>query len=379
CGFGLIVLQALIVGLPSNGQVAFWGYATVGLPALFTVYFLLGVPAVRLATHVLVAPLSRLLGLPARYLRSTLLDAPFRHGFTAGAMMAGLALMVALWTNGGAIMRDWLGRIEFPDAFVNGPAMTEDHQRALDDLPFVRHTCAISLLPVETDVFGVRALQKLQTTFIAFQPDRFFEMTTLTWIEGNEADARRRLDEGGAILVAKEFRVAQGLGVGDTFACTFNEVRHEFEIVGVITSPGLEVASKFFNIGSEYAEQSVHAIFGTRRDLEEKLVRAETPINLFQIDLDDDVDEAMAIDEIRAALADTGILDAGSGRQIKEEIRFFTRGILLVVSVVAVSSMLVACFGVANLIIAGIEHRRFSFGVLRAVGGQRALLVRLVI
>ena len=35
--------------------------------------------------------------------------------------------------------------------------------------------------------------------------------------------------------------------------------------------------------------------------------------------------------------------------------------------------------GVANLIVAGIEARRFEFGVLRAVGAQRGLLTRLVL
>jgi putative ABC transport system permease protein len=44
-----------------------------------------------------------------------------------------------------------------------------------------------------------------------------------------------------------------------------------------------------------------------------------------------------------------------------------------------VVSMLVACFGVANLIVAGIESRRFEFGVLRAVGAEKGQLVRLVV
>jgi putative ABC transport system permease protein len=74
-----------------------------------------------------------------------------------------------------------------------------------------------------------------------------------------------------------------------------------------------------------------------------------------------------------------GILDAGSGRQIKEEITFFATGALLAVSTVAMVAMLVACFGVANLIVAGIESRQFEFGVLRAVGAQRGLLTRLII
>ncbi len=36
----------------------------------------------------------------------------------------------------------------------------------------------------------------------------------------------------------------------------------DFEIVGVVTSPGLEIVSKFFNVGETYADQAVHAVFG---------------------------------------------------------------------------------------------------------------------
>jgi putative ABC transport system permease protein len=83
--------------------------------------------------------------------------------------------------------------------------------------------------------------------------------------------------------------------------------------------------------------------------------------------------------EIKAALFGYGMLDAGSGGRIKKEIEIFIRGSLVVFSAVAVASMLVACFGVANLIVASIETRRFEFGVLRAVGAQRGLLTRLVL
>ncbi|MFT3686486.1 MAG: ABC transporter permease [Phycisphaerales bacterium] len=45
----------------------------------------------------------------------------------------------------------------------------------------------------------------------------------------------------------------------------------------------------------------------------------------------------------------------------------------------AVGAMVIASFGVANIIIAGVQARAFQFGVLRAVGAQRWLLGRLVI
>lgn len=372
-----IGFQMAAVGLPRDGQVAFWLYATTALPLMFAGYFVLGAPVTLGLSKVLAPGVSRVLGLPPRVLGRTVGSTPYRFGLTAGAMMGGLALMIAIWTNGGAMLRDYLGRLEFPDAFVTGLNLTEESQARLDALPFVENTCAITLHRVEADLFGVRALQKYQSTFIAFEPERFFPMTRLQWVQGTEEEARRRLAEGGCVLVSREFLVARGVGVGDIFRCRDGEREHEFEVVGVVTSPGLDVVSKFFNIGREYAEQSVHAVFGTRADLRERF--GSDAIHLIQIGLNDEVDERVAIHAIYEELFGAGILDAGSGRRIKEEIHRFARQMLMVFSVVAGVAMLVACFGVANLIVAGIEARRFEFGVLLAVGGARGMLTRLVL
>lgn len=372
-GIGIHLLTFMV---PRDAQVMFWAYATVGLPAIFVGYFFLAVPLIVLVTRLLGRPVVRLLGVPRGVVERLVAATPFRYGFTAGAMMAGLALMVGLWTQGGALLRDWIGKLQFPDAFVSGVNIPPEAQEALDRLPFVENTCAITLHPVETDAFGVRALQQYHTTFIAFEPERFFDMATLTWIEGDPEVAKRRLAAGGAVIVAREFQVAQGLGVGDTFTCTEDGERHSFEIVGVVTSPGLEIVSKFFDIGAEYTQQALHAVFGSRRDLRE---RFETDaISMVQIELADGVSDAEAIDEIWRAMAPYGILDAGSGRQILAEILEFMRAILLATSAVAIINMLIASLGVANVIINSVEQRRFELGVLRAVGGRRAMLARMI-
>ncbi|MCC6230948.1 MAG: ABC transporter permease [Phycisphaerales bacterium] len=377
-----VVAQLIIVTQVPDGQVMFWSYASVGLPAMYCGYFVLGVPLVLLASWALGPVIAKIMRLPPRLLERSVARTPFRHGFTAGAMMTGLGLMTALWTQGSSVMRDWLGKLEFPDAFVVGLNLTPKTQQEIQELPFVSGTCAIALQNVETDAFGVRALQKYTSTFIAFEPDSFFNMTQLSWVQGDEATARVELNKGGAILVAREFHAAQKLGVGDVFKCRHDGKDFEFRIVGVVTSPGLDVVNKFFNVGEEYTDQSVHAVFGSRRDLREKF--GSDAINMIQIGLKPigepgAVDDQEAVKRIRAAAFEAGVLDAGSGRWIKEEIRTFVRGSLLVSSVIAIFAMGIAGLGVANLIIAGIATRQFEFGVLRAVGATRGQIARLVL
>lgn len=376
-GVAGLVTQWLTIDSPDDGETIFWAYFLLGLPAMFLGYFVLGVPMVLTVVRTFGPVISRALGLPKRLLERTVQQTPFRFGFTAGAMMTGLSLMVAIWSHGGAVMRDFLGAFEFPDAFVSGVALTPEAQEKLESLDFVTGTTAITLVPIEHSTFGVSGVTKYQSTFIAFEPEPFFELAELQWIEGSEETALPRLLEGDSIIVAREFRTAKGLGVGDTFTCSQNDIEHTFEIVGVVTSPGLDIVSKFFNIGEEYTQQAIHAVFGSRDDMKAKF--GTDAINLIQVELADDIDDDFAIDTIRRELFPYGILDAGSGRAIQQELLTVFGGALGAFSVVAVCAMIVACFGVANLIYAGIDARRFEFGVLRAVGARQGLLLRLVI
>src|SRR4029079_4177935 len=47
-------------------------------------------------------------------------------------------------------------------------------------------------------------------------------------------------------------------------------------------------------------------------------------------------------------------------------------------STVAIASLIIACLGVGNLILANIAARRYEYGVLRAMGASRGMLGRIV-
>lgn len=373
---GISLMAALVVFF-SDQIWFFWTYASVGLPAMFVGYFLISVPIVVGVSIVCGPAISRMLALPGSLLNRTVRATPYRHGFTSGALMTGIALLIGIWTNGSAAMNDWLAKINFPDAFAYGMPLSEDAKGILDDLPFVDATCMVTLHPVGTDAFGVEGLSKYKTSFVGFEPDTFFDMVTLEFVQGDETTARERLNEGGAVLVAREFLVARGMGVGDEFVCQDDEGNdHTFEIVGVVTSPGLELVNQFFDLSDNLVHQSIHSVFGSRADLIKHFdVRTA---QLIQIDLNDTVDDATAVQEMNRALLGAGVLNVGSGRQIRDQIEVVFASTLVVLSTVAIGAMGVACFGVANLIIAEVHARRYEMGVLRACGATRGQLVRLI-
>ena len=243
------------------------------------------------------------------------------------------------------------------------------------ELPFVEDTCAITIQRLDNDAFGVRAIRALKTMYIGFEVEPFFRMTQVEWVQGDPQTARARLMAGGALLIAREFMVAHNIGVGDHFPITHRDITTDFEIVGVIASPGLDLVSKYFDIGQEYRDQSLHAVFGSRGDLRQ--IFHNDTVSFIQMDLDDGVDDDEAMGQIRAALSGT-LLSAGSGREIKATIDSIGKSTLKVVSSIALLAMLLSCFGVGNVVIAGIEARQYELGVLRAIGATGPMLARFI-
>jgi putative ABC transport system permease protein len=375
---GLLFAAAHVtmMSLAPNADTAFWLDMTLGVPSVFIGYFLLSVPTLFVVATVLGPVLARVLGVPSGLLVRTLQKSPYRFGFTSGAMMLGLALLVAIWTNGSMVKDDWLRKFEFPDAFAAGLSISKKTQEKIKALPFVTDTVSITTQNFKSDAFGLRAFDNTSTTFIAFEPKPFFKMATLNWIEGDPATAEAALERGNAVLVAKAFKVTRGLGVGQKIRLIHENTPHEFEIVGVVESPVLDLVTKFYEVGDQYLDMAVNAVFGNRSDLETKF--GNSTVRLMQIGLAKDINDADAIKQIRTA-GGFEILEAGSGRAIREEIDGYIGASLYVFSMVAIAAMLVACFGVANLIVAGIQARQYEFGVLRAIGAQRGLVARAVL
>lgn len=240
-------------------------------------------------------------------------------------------------------------------------------------------TCAITLQPVgmeRAQAAGVAGLKKFGTNFVGFEPEAFFAMTNVTWIQGDPRTAIEELKKGGAVLVAREFLTARGIGVGSMVTLKHNNQDFPFRVVGVITSPGLDIASQFLEVGDRYLDQAVNSVFGSRADMMSKF--GNDAINFVQVNFKPGMGTDESMQKVKRAVG-PGVLIAVLATQMKAQIAGFIGGMLYVGGAVGVGAMLVACFGVANLIVASIQTRQFEFGVLRALGAQRGLLARLVL
>ncbi|MCX5662107.1 MAG: ABC transporter permease [Planctomycetota bacterium] len=376
-GLLLVGVEPILLQLPLDPQVAFWVYVGFGLPLLFTGFFLLSVPVLVALAAVFAWPLSLALRLPAALLRQSVSATPYRHGFTGAALMLGLAMLVGIWTGGRSALGDWFTRIEMPDAFVHSFfALSEPQWQAVRKVEGVAMACPTTMFPVEAlgQNFGVDKLAEGRTLLVSLEPTAFLSMMQILWVEGDPATAAKRLEQGRAVLVSREYKVAHGLGLGSHIALnTPAQGPVDFEIVGVVASPGLEVAVQFFGIQRYYSDAAVASVFASRADARELF--GNDSVNLILLKFAKGADEEKVMAAIRRKVP--GVI-VGSSSSIRWLVLAVAKGLMEVASSLALATLFIACFGVGNLILANISARQFEYGVLRAAGATRGLLGRLI-
>jgi putative ABC transport system permease protein len=379
-GVGLASIEAGIMTLESDPQRKFWMHALAGLPLAHAGWFLICVPLLQAVSWCLAPIASRLLRLPPGLLRGSVARAPYRLGLTAGALMMGVSVLVTTWSHGMGMLGEIRDRVRFGDAFaMKVSGLSPADQRALRDLPGVRHAAAVGYLPLRvggTAALGVQSVAPPGVICVGFEPDAFLGMNRLEWIQGTPEAALPKLRDGTGALVAEQFLTARGVSVGDTIELKAPKASATFEIVGVVSSAGLDVATQMFGIRSVYMEHAMSCVFLNLETVGRRFGTRDAV--LMQMDIDPDggpSDEALAEAVTEAA---PGAIFA-SGRAIRAAIDDVSRLLMGVSGAVAFAALLTASLGVGSVIAAQVQGRRGELGVLRAIGAGRGALLGLVL
>ena len=372
--------------LPASRDARFWIYVFGGLPLLHIAWFLLSVP-ITLAVARLAGPaIERALALPRGLLTGSVRRMPWRLGFTAGALMVAVSILVSTRSNGDAIIRDLRERVRFADGFVFCTSgLSKDEQARIKALSGVADALPVGYLPLrlagtepgKEQVFGVEGMGPSNVVCVGFEPRPFLEMNRLDWLQGTPEEAIPRLERGDAILVAPEFLVARGLGVGSRVRLGSGANEADFEIVGVVTAGGLDIATQTFGMRQIYMEQAVSCVFMDFSAVERHFDTRDAYI--MQLRLAADTDEA-GEKRLDAAVSDAvpGAVFS-SGRAIRGFVEEIGGKVLAVTSAVALAALALAAIGVGSVVAAGISARTREFGVLRAIGGSTRTVAALVL
>jgi putative ABC transport system permease protein len=367
--------------LPESRDTRFWLYAFGGLPLLHVAWFLLSVPILGIVARLASPVLERALGLPRGLLAASVARMPWRLGFTAGALMVAVSILVSTRSNGDAIIRDLRERVRFADGFIFCTSgLSKLDQARIAAIPGVAGALPIGYLPLKMageQVFGVEGLGPSNVVCVGFDPKPFLELNRLEWLQGSPDTAIPRLESGDAVLVAPEFLIAKKLGVGSTIRLGSGANEADFEIVGVVTAAGLDIATQTFGMRQIYMEQAVSCVFMDFSAVERHFKTREAFMMQLRLDgVPDEAGDARLSDAIADAVPGAVFT---SGRAIRGLVDEVGGTVLAVTAAVAFAALCLAAFGVGSVVAAGIDARRREFGVLRAVGGSTRTVVSLVL
>ncbi len=269
-GVAMIVAHTLLLKrLPTNLWVAHAQYAVLGVTLLYCGYALLTPLLIRLAGHAAVYVTAAVLRLRYPLLSDQVGRAAWRSAAICSGLMVGLSLIVSLLVYSKSLAGAWDFPRDLTEAFVFvDPPISPERAREVRATPGVAKRSSLVNEGITCTIYG-RILAWPFCRFVVGDPDEFFELFNVEFVEGEKNQAIERLKQGGAILVTPEFVRATGWRYGEKVLIRVSEGRggqHRFEIAGVVTSPSLQMAANYFNIGGELSQASIFGVLGTYAD-----------------------------------------------------------------------------------------------------------------
>ena len=371
--------QLALLLVPDRDE-RFWLYIGVGLPLLHAGWFLAAIPVFSLVTRILAPSLERILALPAPLLRVSARAGLWRMGMVSGAFMIGVAIVVATWTSGRAMLDEVTSRVRFGDAFAfKSTGFTGAELARIRALPGALRCAAVGYHPLEIQgeqLLGLDGVSTRHVTCIGFDVDAFLAMNRLEWIAGDPKRAAARLKDGDAILVANEFMEARAIEPGDRIELGRADHHLSFEVVGVVGAAGLDVATQYFGIRSLYMDHALSCVFMDFDAVERHFGSREAFLIQMSLATDGSARTDEALGRAIEAAAPGAIF--ASARAIREQVIDIGSLLLTICSAIAVGVLALASLSGGAVIAAGVSARAREFGILEATGASRALLARLV-
>ena len=340
-------VAALVVGLGGSGLA----WVGVGALAIFVGVFVLGPVIARPVVGVLGAPVSAVSGITGSLARENALRNPKRTARTGGALMVGVALVVAI-TVMSASMKDWTRDVfdeQFTGDFVVAtegagfgglsPQLASD----LNELPEVD-----SATGVRAGVARVHQRDTTDTTYVSVDPATAGRVFDVGMIDGSiEA-----LTPNGVLLDDDE-AADRHLAVGDTLELTF-----------------LDGTTRELTVEGIYTEETLAGPLVISHALNEQSGSEQLDVSVY-------IAKARGVSAAAAAAAIAGVSDAypnaelqSRGEYIDSQAASLDQLVNLMYGLLGLA-VIIALFSIANSVALSIHERTHELGLLRAVGMTR--------
>jgi ABC-type lipoprotein release transport system permease subunit len=234
----------------------------VGIPAFMIGFFLLGPAFVVLLEKVASPVVSLVLGLNPGLLRQQLSSGIWRSAGTGAALMVGLAILIAMETQGNSMLKGWELPDRFPDIFIVswGTPLHEAEIAKLRTVPGIKPNDVLPIAVAAPDLGGANLMALAaaaafpdSTMFLGLDPTTGMRMMKLDFVQGNEADAIREMNGTYAVVAATDANgKPTGYKLGDSVPVKTRFGVLNCIVAGVVDVSGTGLADLKYFIGNRF-------------------------------------------------------------------------------------------------------------------------------
>jgi len=339
-----------------NAQFAYAGAVLLGLVLLLP-------KIVHLTARALRPLMDWAAGSEGALAMDAMIQSPRRSSATVGALMIGLmfAYSTAAYIQSYRQVIDrWMGQVLNADLFVaaspfmRSPSyhLSEELGRSIAALPGVKRVENIRLISVP--YHGDAA------TLSAIEMDGFLARAADAIDGGLGSRARERLLYGEGVVASRNFAARWGMRVGDSVHLETPTGALELPIVGLLDDYRSEKGTLFVD----------RALFKSRW--------GDSAVDFVDVNLLPGADAAQVKREVRRLTANTRVFVYTNG-EFKRWVSGLVDRFFMLNYMQLVIAVLVAMLGIMNTLLISVSERQRELGIVRAIGGLRSQVRKLVL
>jgi putative ABC transport system permease protein len=324
---------------------------------------------VQLVAGLLRPLMDRLFGTEGLLAVEAMIQSPRRTTATVGALMIGLSFVFSTTAYVQSYQRTvshWMERFINSDLIISASEMarsrtyhfSEDLSQKIATIPGIRRIENVRFLfmPYADDSIAV----------VSFEMDGWFARVRDPLDIGDPEEARRQLVAGDGVMVSRNLTTRYGLSIGDTLRLQSPTRPFERPIVGIIDDYTSEKGTVFLDrrVYREYWNDSAVDLID---------------VNLEQSLKSDPGAVAAIRNQIQQAIRGQHRAFIHTNTEYRKWVLELIDGFFLINYMQTAVAVIIAVLGIINTLIISIAERQRELGVLRAIGGLRCQIRRMVL
>lgn len=356
---GVVMVIAAILLVSSQGTAP-------GGAVLFLVGMLLAAPGLVIPLARLFSPLLSLwFAREGDLAQGNLTREPGRAAITASTLMIGLASLImifALVSSMGKFVTDLTNRTFASDIAILPPSIAVYQNVVGADESLAE---SIRALPDVATVGGLRYGSTQSNgqamEVLGIDPQTYLEFSSITFAEGDPTVAYAALSAGRGALITSITASTLGVKVGDTLPLETPTGQHPYQVVG---------------IANDILTFKLNAIYISQTNLAADFNKSEDV--LLMVNVKPGADKNAVLTQVNQLLEGYPQFTASLSGEYRETLIQTTNAAFYAFYVIGIMILIPAALGVLNTLTINILERRREIGMVRAVGGSKRQIQRIV-